>query len=77
MKLRLGKLPNTDFVKLSIKVPMPVKDQLERYAELHNKIYGERSEVEAIIVQILSQFLARDRAFQKVLRSSSKIAAPP
>jgi hypothetical protein len=68
MKLRLGPLPKTEVVKLSITIPVVVKEQLDRYAELHKATYGQEGEIGIFIAQILEQFMARDRAFQKALR---------
>ncbi len=79
MKLRLGPLPKTDVVKLSITIPEVVKNQLEAYAELHAAEYGQKSELGILIAQILEQFMARDRVFQRALRArgSEKRAEPP
>jgi hypothetical protein len=78
MKLRLGPLPNTDAVKLTVTIPMVVKDQLDAYAELHAAEYGQRAEIGTFIAQILEQFMARDRAFQRLLRNRrSKLTVRP
>jgi hypothetical protein len=72
MKLRLGPLPNHELVKLTITIPVVVKEQLDQYAELHKATYGQTAEIGFFIAQILEQFMARDRAFQKTLKTSSR-----
>ena len=39
--LRLGPLPRTEFVKLTIAVPVDVKASPDRYADLHSQLHGE------------------------------------
>jgi len=71
MKLRLGPLPKTEVVKLTVMIPIALKEQLDRYAELHAAEYGQTAELGVFITQILQQYLSRDRAFQRQLRSAS------
>ena len=44
-KLRLGPLPKTETVRLTITLPAAVKADLDRYAELYGRIYGEPIDV--------------------------------
>ena len=69
-KLRLGPLPRTAPVKLTISVSTALKEQLERYADLHAKTWHEPVSTERLIAHILEQFLARDKAFRAALRAS-------
>lgn len=64
-KLRLGPLPKLDSVKLTFVCPVPLKEDLERYAELHTKTYGEPVDAVTLIPHMLEAFMARDRGFRK------------
>ena len=67
-KLRLGPLPKTETVKLTIALTVTLKADLERYAELHAQVYGEPIEVATLIPHMLEVFMARDRGFRKSRR---------
>lgn len=72
MKLRLGRLPNPEVVKMTISMPIVLKEQLEKYMSLHQAAYGQpNNELGVFIAHILSHFLAHDRAFQKALKGHS------
>ena len=64
-KLRLGPLPKTDTVKLTIVLPLELKAKLDRYAVLHGELYGESVDGSALIPHMLEAFMARDRAFRR------------
>ena len=64
-KLRLGPLPKTETVKLTITMTVVLKTELERYAALHAQTYGEPIEVATLIPHMLEAFMARDRGFRK------------
>jgi len=68
MKLRLGPLPKTDPVKLSIAVSVEIKDRLEQYAQLHAATWNEPVELATLIPHMLEQFMTRDKAFKAHLR---------
>jgi hypothetical protein len=70
-KLRLGPLPKTDTVKLTIVLPMTLKAELDRYAALHGELYGESVDGGALIPHMLEAFMARDRAFKRASAPSS------
>lgn len=63
-KLRLGPLPRTDTVKLTIALTEFLKDELERYAALHAQAYGEAVDAVTLIPHMLESFMARDRGFK-------------
>ena len=63
-KLRLGPLPKTEVVKLTISVPAALKAELDRYAALHAQTYGEAVNAAALIPLMLEAFVARDRGFR-------------
>lgn len=71
--LRLGPLPRTEFVKLTLAVPADIKASLDRYADLHSQLHGEEVDAAALIPYMLAAFMARDRGFKSL---ASKNAGP-
>lgn len=69
-KLRLGPLPKTETVKLTIAVTATLKAELDRYAALHAQTYGVQVEATTLIPYMLETFMARDRGFKKKRGSS-------
>jgi hypothetical protein len=65
-KLRLGPLPKTELVKVTIAVSVRLKADLDQYATLHSEVHGETVDAAAIVPHMLEAFVAKDRAFQKV-----------
>jgi hypothetical protein len=65
-KLRLGPLPNTETVKLTITLNVALKADLERYAALHAQAYGVAVDATNLIPHILEVFVVRDRGFKKI-----------
>lgn len=63
-KLRLGPLPKTETVKLSISLTAVLKVDLERYAALHAQTYGEPVDAVTLIPHMLESFIMRDRGFK-------------
>ena len=68
MKLKLGAMPDTSMVKLTVSIPAPLKAQLDRYAEIHSRQFGTPVEAKALVPLMLAGFLAKDRAFQRATR---------
>lgn len=73
--LRLGPIPKTAMVKVTIAVPEKLKNDLERYAELHSARWGEPIDAAALIPHMLEAFIARDRGFRKAWPSSRRSKA--
>ena len=69
-KLRLGPLPKTESVKLTISLSARLKEDLDRYAELHAKTWGAPVDAAALIPHMLESFIERDRAFRSATRGS-------
>jgi hypothetical protein len=76
-ELRLGPLPKTAMVKLTIAMSEKLKMDLDRYAELHSARWGEAIEAGALIPHMLEAFIARDRVFRKARPSSRLLRATP
>jgi hypothetical protein len=72
-KLRLGPIPKTETVKLTIALSTTLKTSLDRYAELHAQVWGQPISVAALIPFMLETFIARDRGFRK----AGAVAVPP
>jgi hypothetical protein len=70
MKLRLGPLPKTDTVKVTVALTVALKEKLDRYAELHARTWKEPVDATLLIPHILEQFVGRDKAFRSAMRKS-------
>ena len=64
-KLRLGPLPKTETVKLTVSLTVTLNADLERYAALHAQTYGEPVNAATLIPHMLESFMARDRGFRQ------------
>jgi hypothetical protein len=71
-KLRLGPLPKTETIKLTITLHATLKAELDRYAELHSRTWGAPVDVATLIPHMLETFIARDRGFCKATRQHSQ-----
>lgn len=67
-KLRLGPLPRTEMIKLTISMPTDLKASLDRYASLHSQAHGEGVDAAALIPHMLAAFIALDRGFKALRR---------
>lgn len=63
--LRLGPLLKTETLKLTISLTVELKSQLDRYAELHSRTWGEAVDATALVPHMLEAFMARDRGFRQ------------
>ena len=70
-KLRLGPLPKTESVRLTITLPAAVKSDLDRYAELYAREYGEPVDAVALVPHMLATFMERDRAFRSCVHTGA------
>ena len=66
-KLRLGPLPRSATVKMTITLTTSLKADLERYAALHAQAYGEPVDAVTLIPHMLESFIARDRGFKSCM----------
>ncbi|HWK69482.1 MAG TPA: DUF2274 domain-containing protein [Burkholderiaceae bacterium] len=64
-KLRLGRLPTTQIVKMTFACPASLKAELERYAAQHAQTYGESVDAATLIPHMLEAFMAGDRGFRR------------
>lgn len=70
-KLRLGPLPKTEVVRLTVTLPAQAKADLDRYAELYAAAYGEPVDAVALVPHMLATFMERDRAFKRQAQAAS------
>lgn len=75
-KLRLGPLPKTDTVKLTVSLSAELKATLDRYAELHASTWGEPVDATALVPHMLAAFMERDRGFRSLHRRSMTAGTP-
>lgn len=71
-KLRLGPLPRSEPVKLTVTLSAELKATLDRYAALHAQTYGERVDAAALVPPMLEAFMARDRGFRRARRQAAE-----
>jgi len=74
MKLRLGPLPRTEVVKITMTLPIQLKERLDGYAAVHSRIWGESVDAVSLIPHMLAQFVARDRAFRSASKRESSFS---
>jgi hypothetical protein len=71
MKLRLGPMPDTSVVKMTVSIPAPLKAQLDRYAQVHSQAFGAAADAQTLIPLVLDAWLLKNREFQRMLRGGS------
>lgn len=67
-RLKLGPLPSTEMTKLTLTMPVALRDELERYARLHAEGSGGRADLTRLIPHMLAAFMHGDRAFRRAAR---------
>lgn len=70
-KLRLGPLPRSEVMRLTVVLPASVRSDLDRYAELFGAAYGEAIDAAALVPHMLAAFMERDRVFRKTRQASA------
>ena len=65
VKLKLGPLPKTELVKLTLAFDANLKRDLDRYAELYAQTNGEQTGLALLIPYMLEAFLKSDRGFRQ------------
>ena len=70
-KLRLGPLPKTELVRLTIALPAAVKANLDRYAQLYGATYGDAVDAAALAPYMLAEFMDKDRAFRRQAQAAN------
>ena len=79
--LKLGRLPKQGTVRMTIVLSEPLKEELDRYAAEHSRLY-EPVETAALIPHMLEAFIRTDRGWRsrrkrtKQAQSSQRRANP-
>lgn len=63
-KLSLGPLPKAEPVKLTLTITTRLREDLERYAALHQELHGVPVHIATIAPLMIETFLARDKGFR-------------
>ncbi len=72
-KLKLGPIPDTKPVKLTVELPAELHRDLIAYGEILGREGGQGSiEPAKLVVPMLERFIATDRGFAKARRSLPK-----
>jgi hypothetical protein len=58
--LKLGRLPKVGVVRMTIAMPEPLKEELDRYAAEHSRLY-EPVDAAALIPHMIEAFIRSDR----------------
>jgi len=74
-KLRLGPLPRSEVVRLTVVLPASVKADLDRYSDLYGAAYGASVDAAALVPHMLAAFMGRDRGFRKARQASNTALA--
>lgn len=61
--LKLGRLPKVGLVRMTISISEPLKEELERYAAEHSRLY-EPVDATTLIPHMLESFIRSDRGYR-------------
>jgi hypothetical protein len=61
--LKLGRLPKVGLVRMTIGIPEPLKEELDRYAAEHSRLY-EPVDAATLIPHMLEAFIRSDRGYR-------------
>jgi hypothetical protein len=74
-RLRLGPLPKTELIKVTIALSVRLKFDLDHYATLHSEEHKEVVDTAAIIPHRLEAFVAKDRSSQRMRKRGGRFVA--
>ena len=61
--LKLGRLPKVGLVRMTIGISEPLKEELDRYAAEHSRLYGP-VDAATLIPHMLEAFIRSDRGYR-------------
>lgn len=67
--LKIGQLPDTTPVKMSIALPPVLQADLQDYAKVYEQAYGQYAKVAELIPSMLEAFMASDSNFKKARKT--------
>jgi len=62
-ELKRGRLPKVGLVRMTIGIPEPLKEELDRYAAEHSRLYGA-VDAATLIPHMLDAFIRSDRGYR-------------
>lgn len=74
--LKLGRLPKQGTVRMTIVLFEPLKEELDRYAAEHSRLY-EPVETAALIPHMLEAFIRTDRGWRSRRKQGGQRRASP
>lgn len=72
-KLRLGPVPKSESVKLTITISARLRDDLDLYAALHSELHGTVVDATTLAPLMLETFVARDKGFRAARARQMKV----
>ncbi|WP_342724120.1 DUF2274 domain-containing protein [Bradyrhizobium sp. B097] len=72
--LKLGRLPKAGLVRMTISISEPLKEELERYAAEHSRLY-EPVDAATLIPHMLESFIRSDRGYRRRRAQSDRGSA--
>ncbi len=73
-KLKLGAIANDKPIKVTVELPAPLHRDLVAYAEVLARETGQPvTDPAKLIAPMVQRFIATDRGFAKIRRSSAKL----
>jgi hypothetical protein len=70
--LKLGRLPKQGTVRITIVLPEPLKEELDRYAAEHSRLY-EPVETATLIPHMLEAFIRADRGWRSRRKRTERV----
>jgi hypothetical protein len=71
-ELKLGRLPKQGTVRITIVLPEPLKEELDRYAAEYSRLY-EPVETAALIPHMLEAFIRTDRGWRSRRKQTEQV----
>ena len=75
MTLKLDKLPDREAVKITFTASPELKAELNAYAEVYRRAYGQKESVADLIPYMLEAFMAGDGGFRRARKQLDDVPA--
>jgi hypothetical protein len=70
--LKLGRLPKVGVVRLTTAMPEPLKEELDRYAAEHSRLY-EPVDAAALVPHMIEAFIRSDRGYRSRRAQAARV----
>ena len=67
--LKIGKLPDTTPIKITVALEPELQSDLQTYAEIYQQTYGDKASIAALIPVMLRSFMTSDAGFRRARKS--------